>query len=129
MKLAVMASALGLALSGPLWAGNESRMEAFPYKEGLIEVVADFSENAIYWCGAAWYVRNELSGDRPKRLYVWQGPSTSASKPGEKSVKFGFEPPENRESAPSFSNSVDVIGNSMSVAQASQTCNERSTSG
>ncbi|MEX0281843.1 MAG: hypothetical protein AB3N13_11735 [Arenibacterium sp.] len=123
------AFALGLALTSPLLAGNESRMEAFPYKNGLVEVVADFSEDAIYWCGAARFVQTELTGDRPKRIYVWQGPSASASKPGEKSVKFGFTPPETSGNTPSFSNSVDYVGNSMSLAQASQTCNERSASG
>lgn len=129
MKQTIFAAAVGLISASTAFAGNESRMEVFPYKDGLIEVVADFSEDSIYWCGAAQFVQTELSGKRPKRIYVWQGPSASASKPGEKSVKFGFAPPENAGDAPGFSNSVNYVGNSMSFAQASQTCNERSASG
>lgn len=40
-------------LAGPGLAGNESRFEAFPLENGTFEVVARFSEDAIYWCGAA----------------------------------------------------------------------------
>lgn len=36
-------------------AGNESRSAAYDIGDGLIEVVADFSENAIYWCGVGDY--------------------------------------------------------------------------
>lgn len=121
---------VGIAmLATPTLAGNESRMEYFPYTDGLVEIVADFSENAIYWCGAATYAMSELRDASPKRIYVWQGPSQSRAKQGEKSVKFGFQPPPEGGAAPSYSNSVEVVGNSMSVAQAHQTCNERSASG
>lgn len=125
-----IASALACAiLASAAAAGNESRMEAFAYEGGLVEVVADFSEDAIYWCGAARYAQSDRTGQRPKRIYVWQGPSASRAKPGQTSVKFGFTPPKDGDDAPQFSNSVAYVGNSMSLAQASQTCNERSASG
>ncbi|MFT7597035.1 MAG: hypothetical protein ACI8R4_004378 [Paracoccaceae bacterium] len=41
-----------MMVTQPAQAGNESRSHAFAMADGLIEVVADFSENSIYWCGA-----------------------------------------------------------------------------
>ena len=110
-------------------AGNESRQEAFAIDQGLVEVIADFSENAIYWCGAALFARQQGNTNQPDRIYVWQGPSASKSKPGEKSVKFGFTPPPSGASGPTLSTSGSVVGNSLSLVSALQTCNERSVSG
>jgi hypothetical protein len=127
-SLAATATVLTLS-AGTALAGNESRFEAFPLEDGLFEVVARFSENAIYWCGAAVYATRDLRKPSNQRIYVWQGPTPSASDPGAISVRFGFTPPPEGPAANSFSNDVDIIGNSNSVVQARQGCTERSASG
>ena len=74
-------------------AGNESRSAAYPVAGGLIEVVAAFSENAIYWCGVGDHALTRLGMPGSQRIYVWQGPSPSLARPGERAVTFGFAPP------------------------------------
>ena len=118
--------ALGAA---PATGGNESRSQAFALPDGLFEVVADFSENAIYWCGAGTYAQATLSGSAGQKIYVWQGPSASVARPGQQAVRFGLTPPPGGASGPGFSTDVSIVGNVMSVAQARQTCNERTSSG
>lgn len=118
-----------LAPSDPATASNKSRVEAYPVADGLIEVIADFSENAIYWCGAATYARRTGAGGSEARLYIWRGPSASTVKPGETAVRFGLRPPPNGPATGVFTNDVSIIGNSLSVAQANQACNERTASG
>ena len=110
-------------------AGNESRSQAFSYENNLVEVIADFSEDSIYWCGAATYALANPQALSGNRIYVWQGPSNSAAQPGRKSVKFGFQPPPGGNANGGFSNTVSLVGNSMTVVQAKQTCNERTSSG
>ena len=113
----------------PARSGNESRSAAYPLADGLIEVVADFSENSIYWCGAATYAMGALDRPGTDRLYVWQGPAPSSARAGEKSVRFALRPPPDAGPVTSLTNDVTMIGNSLSVAQARQTCNERTTIG
>ena len=116
-------------LASPALAGNESRVEAFATSDGLVEVVADFSEDAIYWCGAAEWARSNLPAQGAEaEIYVWRGPSASRANPGETAVLFGYRPPPEGK-ASVFTGDVEVVGNSMSVAAAAQTCNERSASG
>ena len=124
----VMAGTLGLLLAS-LEAGNESRFTAFALTDQQFEVIADFSENSIYWCGAATYARAELSVPGTQKIYVVQGPAGSVSKPGETAVRFGLSQPSGTGAVPGFTNDVDIVGNSMSLGQALQTCNERSASG
>ncbi|MFK7754953.1 MAG: hypothetical protein AB8B51_20710 [Sedimentitalea sp.] len=111
------------------FAGNESRFDAFPVSKGVFEVVADFSENSIYWCGAATYARAEFAVRGTSRLYVSKRPGASIAKPGEKAVQFSLVAPSVVDTSVRYSNAVDILGNSMSVTQALQTCTERSASG
>lgn len=113
----------------PALAGNESRAKAFALPDGGFEVVADFSEDAVYWCGAAVYARTKLSRPGTDRIFVLQGAAPSAAMPGENSIRFSFERPARAENVSPYSNDTSVVGNSMSVAQAFLTCNERSASG
>ncbi len=125
------------ALCGPLiafapelaQAGNESRSEAHPLPDGLFEVIADFSESAIYWCGAGTYAQNVLGRAQSDRIHVWRGPAPSQAKPGRKSVQFGLDAPPGTKSGSRFSTDVKIIGNSLSVSQAREKCNERTSSG
>jgi len=110
----------------PVTADNRSRVEAFPLPNGTFEVVAQFSEDALYWCGASVAAQG-LAGST-QRIYVLQGPGPSSAAPGKRAVVFGLTPPAGA-GAPSFSNSVEVVGNSLTLVQARQTCNERSASG
>lgn len=110
-------------------AGNESRYQAFPLPGAEFEVIAEFSENAIYWCGAAEYSLRTLSKPTTQRIYVVQGPSGSTARPGETAVRFGFQPPPGGGNVSSFTNDVAIVGNSMSLTQARQGCTERSASG
>ncbi|SDC61511.1 hypothetical protein [Ruegeria marina] len=120
---------IGVLVNGAAaMAGNESRSAAYPLTDGLIEVVADFSENAIYWCGAGDHALTRLGKPGNQRLYVWKGPSPSLARPGEQAVTFGFTPPP-QGAAPALTNDVGIIGNTLSVAQAKKTCDERTASG
>ncbi|MBO9450715.1 hypothetical protein J7426_10630 [Tropicibacter sp. R16_0] len=111
------------------WGGNESRSAAYDLGNGLIEVVADFSENAIYWCGVGDYALLRLAKRGNTRIYVWKGPSPSTARPGERAVTFGFTPPPGASTGASFTTDVSVVGNSLSVGQAKRTCDERTASG
>ena len=121
------AAPAALLLGAAALADNRSRVEAFTLPDGTFEVVADFSEDALYWCGASEAARAVARGT--DRLYVLAGPGPSSARPGERAVRFGLTPPAGAEAATGFSGSVDRIGNSLTVAQAAQTCNERSASG
>lgn len=112
----------------PAIAGNESRFRAYPDTGGTFEVIAAFSENAIYWCGAATYARTALAPAGTQRIYVVQGLAPSTAEPGKVSVRFSLDPPD--KAAPSMlTTDVSRVGNRMSLTQALQTCNERSPSG
>lgn len=112
----------------PALAGNESRYRAFDLGDGSFEVVADFTENAIYWCGASIFARNTLGRPINQRIYVLQAPSPSRAQPGEVAVRFGLTPPASG-AASSFTNDVSLVGNSLTVSQAKGGCTERSSSG
>ena len=126
---AVTLAIMSMTASQPASAGNESRSHAFAMANGLVEVVADFSENSIYWCGAGTFARSDPSIPGTAKIYVWEGPSPSVARPGEKSVKFGFRPPPDVTPAVGLTTDVTIVGNSLSVVDARQTCNERTTSG
>lgn len=126
--LAAMA-AIAVVAAHPAAAGNESRYQAFPVSDDQFEVIAEFSENAIYWCGAAEYALKSLSKSTSQRIYVVQGPSGSSALPGETAVRFGFRPPASAGEVATFTNDVAIVGNSMSLTQARQGCTERSASG
>lgn len=111
------------------WGGNESRSAAYEVGNGLIEVIADFSENAIYWCGVGDYALLRLSKRGNTRIYVWKGPSPSTARPGERAVTFGFTPPPGTSTGRSLTTDVSLVGNSLSVGQAKRTCDERTASG
>lgn len=127
-RAAVFLAVSGLTTSTAL-AGNESRSKAYPLSDGLFEVIADFSENAVYWCGAGTYARARLQSPTGQKIYVWQGPSPSVARAGQTSVRFGLQPPSGAADTVGFSTDVGIVGNSMTVAQARQTCNERTSSG
>lgn len=121
---------LTMALAGtPCMAGNQSRSEAFALPGGQFEVIAAFSENAIYWCGAATYAASSKLVAGTGRIYVLSGPGPSAARPGRMSVRFGIEPPPGAAQVSSMTTSVDIVGNSLTLAEARQTCNERNASG
>lgn len=117
---------LGVLFALPALADNRSRSEAYRLSDGTIEVVADFSENQLYWCGASQAARSIANGTQ--RIYVVEGPGPSRSVPGRTSVRFALQPPAGGGNGGGFTNSVQVVGNSLTVAQAAQTCNERSVS-
>jgi len=127
-RMTSMAVALVLA-GAPSLAGNQSRFEAFPLPDGRFEVIAAFSENAIYWCGAATFVASNKLARGTGQIYVWQGPAPSAARPGRTSVRFGVEAPPGAGKVDSLTTSVEIVGNSLTVAEARQTCNERNASG
>lgn len=125
----VLIFSASLAATGPAAAGNESRYRAFALPDGQFEVIADFSENAIYWCGAGLFAQKQMSKSQSDRIFVLQGPAPSAALPGETAVRFGFELPSGIAPATGFTNDVSVVGNELSVSQAKQGCTERSASG
>ncbi|MEX0286614.1 MAG: hypothetical protein AB3N23_18555 [Paracoccaceae bacterium] len=125
----VLAAGFAVSMLQPAQAGNESRYEAFALNDGTFEVVAEFTENAIYWCGASLFARTRLGQATTQRIYVLQPPGPSRAKPGYRAVRFGLAPPAGAENVSSLTNSVGIVGNSLSVAQAYGGCSERSSSG
>ena len=123
-----MASAALVFMASSALADNRSRVDAFVLNDGTFEVVAEFTENALYWCGASEAARIAALPNT-QRLYVLNGPAPSQAVPGARAVRFGVTPPDGGASGSSFTNSVNVVGNSLTVFQARQTCNERSASG
>ena len=115
--------------SGAAQAGNESRYQAYPLDNNTFEVIAEFTENAIYWCGASIYVRSQMGRPVGQRIYVLQAPGPSRTRPGQVAVRFGLAPPPGAENISSYTNSVGLVGNSLTVSQAAGGCTERSSSG
>lgn len=113
----------------PVSGGHESRSSALAVKDGLFEVFAEYSDNSIYWCGAATYAMGQLGATATQRVFVWQTQSPSVGKPGKKSVKFALTPPPGPTPGDSYTPNVDTVGQSLSVSQAKQTCNELTASG
>ena len=126
-RLSLAVLSITLAATTAL-AGNESRYSAYPLTGRAFEVVAEFSENAIYWCGASLYARAELGAAATQMIFVLRGPAPSQARPGQKSVTFTLTPPDGTP-AQSYTNSVTLIGNALSVTQAYGGCSERSSSG
>lgn len=125
---AIAVTSLSLALTPPAYGGNESRYRAFDLGDGTFEVVADFSENAIYWCGASLFARDTLGRPVTQRIYVLGAPAPSRAAPGERAVRFGLAPPSSG-AVSSYTNSVSVVGNALTVSQAFGGCSERTSSG
>ncbi|MFY9212922.1 MAG: hypothetical protein WAO69_17550 [Aestuariivita sp.] len=112
----------------PAHADNRSRVTAYVLSDGTFEVVADFTEDSLYWCGA-YLAASRAAAAGTQRIYVLQGVAPSRSVPGKPAVRFGLTPPPQGAASGGFSNSVELIGNSLTLVQAEQTCRERSASG
>lgn len=125
----VLIWSLALCGASAAQAGNESRFKAYALNTDSFEIVAEFSENAIYWCGAAVYAQSKLGKHNGTRIWVLRGPAPSQAKPGEVAVSFGFARPDGASDAPRYTNDVDIVGNSLTLSQAQQGCTERSASG
>lgn len=123
------AVAAALLCSGSAQAGNESRYRAYPLDNKSFEVIAEFTENAIYWCGASIFARSQMGRPVSQRIYVLQSPGPSRTRPGQVAVRFGLTPPSGAENVNSYTNSVGLVGNSLTVSQAAGGCTERSSSG
>lgn len=103
-------------------ANNDSRFKAFSLPDERFEIIADYSDNSIYWCGAAIYATSALSKPVTQKIYVWKTRAPSIAQPAEKSVQFGFQQPPGTEPVTSLTKSVDIVGNSLTAAQARQGC-------
>jgi len=112
------------ALVAPALAGNESRARINVLDADRFEVVADYSDNAVYWCGASSHAIRTLRKPTGQPIYVVRGPSPSVAQPGNIAVTFAFSPPDGG-AAPSLTNDVDLVGNTMTVGSARQTCFDR----
>ncbi len=126
--LAGLACAAALFTVSAAHADNRSRVESFALSDGTFEVVALWSESALYWCGASLAAR-DAGISESQRLYVQAGIERSSAVPGARAVRFSPTPPAGVGNVSTFSNSVNIIGNSLTVAQAYQTCTERTASG
>ncbi len=110
-----------LAASGAL-ANNESRFKAYDISDGVFEIVADTSDNSIYWCGAGTHALKVLGKQNSQKIFVIAEPSGSVATAKKTAAKFGFTQPAETGPVSSFSNDVDIVGNSMTVAFARQFC-------
>ena len=115
------AVAAALLCSGSAQAGNESRYQAYPLDNKSFEVIAEFTENAIYWCGASIFARSQMGRPVSQRIYVLQSPGPSRTRPGQVAVRFGLTPPSGAEND-SYTNSVGLVGNSLTVSQGAGGC-------
>lgn len=109
--------------AGPGWAGTSSPSEVAEVSGGLYEVTPRKSRaTSDFWCAIGTYAVRQLGKPVGQEIYVWRGRGPGAG--GRSSVRFGFAPPPGGAVA-SASLSVDTVGNSLSVAQAQQTCFDR----
>lgn len=108
-------------VASPLSAHNESRATAHALDADRFEVIAEYLDNSVYWCGAASYAIRDLAKPTNQPIYVLQGPAPSRAKPGETAVTFGFSPPASGANS-GLTNAVDRVGNTLSVGAARQTC-------
>lgn len=108
-------------------AGVSDPSEIFVRPDNQFEVLTQKSPSpSDYWCAAGTYAVRQLSKPVTQSIYVWRGRSDSQAQPGKTAVLFAFTPPPGG-AASSYSNSVDIVGNSLSVAQAQQYCSDRLT--
>ncbi|MFC3615811.1 hypothetical protein ACFORG_18835 [Lutimaribacter marinistellae] len=109
----------------PGLAGYASSYEVYPVSPESFEVVTTKGPAAgDYWCGAGQFTIAQLGRSSTQDIYVVRGRGASSSAPGETSVLFSFQPPAGGE-VESLSNSVDLIGNALSAAQAQAYCFDR----
>lgn len=109
-------------------AGVSDPNEIFVRPDNQFEVITQKSPApSDYWCAAGTYAVSRLSKPVTQPIYVWRGRSDSQAQPGKTAVLFAFTPPPGG-AVSSYSNSVDIVGNSLSVAQARQSCSDRLTS-
>jgi hypothetical protein len=123
IKAALLA---GLMVPGQMaLAGYANNFKIYPVSANVFEVVVKSGRApGDYWCGAGDYVIDQLSGSSSDRIFVWRGRGASAGEPGKTSVQFSLEPPQ-QGPATSVSNTVDLVGNTLSSAQARAYCYDR----
>ena len=120
-----LAMALLLAPALPATAGGAMAYDAVGLDGGVFEVLETRGPSAAdFWCGAGQYAIRELGKPVSQRIYVWRGRGDSLSEPGRRAVQFSFAAPPGG-SVQSLSNSVDLVGNNLSTAQAQQHCFDR----
>ncbi|WP_425043905.1 hypothetical protein [Primorskyibacter sp. S87] len=119
---------LTLALSSaPLsaLATYGSRHDTTQLPNGIIEVISLKGPSAAdYWCGAGQYAGAILGKPASTRIFVWRGRGPSSGGSTRPSVQFSLDPPPGG-AVESMSNSVEIVGNQLSIAQAQNYCDER----
>lgn len=123
IKAAILA---GLMVPGQIaLAGYANNFKVYPIASNVFEVVVKSGRApGDYWCGAGDYVISQLSRPSSDRIYVWRGRGASVGEPGKTSVQFSLTPPQQGEVS-SASNTVDLVGNALSSAQAWAYCADR----
>lgn len=123
IKAAILA---GLMVPGHMaQAGYANNFNIYTLAPDVFEVVVKSGRApGDYWCGAGSYVISQLSRPSNERIYVWRGRGASAGEPGKTSVQFSLTPPA-QGGVNSVSNTVDLVGNTLSSAQARAYCYDR----
>ncbi|SPJ29651.1 hypothetical protein [Falsiruegeria mediterranea] len=123
IKAALLA---GLMVPGHMaQAGYANNFNVYPVAANVFEVVVKSGRApGDYWCGAGVYVISQLSRSSSDRIFVWRGRGASVGEPGKTSVQFSLTPPQ-QGAVTSASNTVDLVGNVLSSAQARAYCYDR----
>ncbi|MEX0284046.1 MAG: hypothetical protein AB3N23_05495 [Paracoccaceae bacterium] len=111
--ISVTAATLILSASGAL-AGYTNAFDITLRGNGFFDVKSNVGpDTSIFWCGAGQSVRSSS-----QRIYIWQGRSGQGR---DSFVRFGLTPPASG-AVVAASISVDLVGNSLTAAQARQYC-------
>lgn len=115
---AVAIAVCGLS-TAPVWAGYSHLYDIRQLPDGVFEVVVGVGpDTGNFWCGAGSYVLGDLNAATSTRIYVLRGRAGGA-------VKFALRAPADVGAVQSFSNSVEIVGNSLSASQARQHCYDK----
>lgn len=114
--------ALCVGTASAALAGYANAFSIAPLSGDRFQVRANISPGtSTFWCGAASYAGQQLSLPGTQRLYVTDARSTHSEG---SVVSFGLTPPTSG-AVQSVSNSVDLVGNNLSVTQARQHCYDK----
>lgn len=101
-------------------------LQVNPVSETVFEVVGQpRSGGPQYWCAAGEYAFQVLGASTTDQLYLVRGRGPAVTVNRRSAVHFSLVKPDAPPPAPSYSLSVTVVGEAMSVAVAWNYCNGR----
>ena len=105
------------------WAWN--RHQVHPVGGGAFEVIGRVGSGPRqYWCAAGDFARHVLGVGETDRIFIVQGRAPAATVANRTAVTFSMQPPPGELPPPSYSLSMDRVGDSLTAAFARQYCRD-----